>query len=139
MGIRDLQEKYPLFVIMRDNAGENKSKEMSIYCMLMEAISTYSTSYEHTKMELLNQESNPSFCWPLWPDRGWLNLSSMESIGFAQQPTGRPADMHPELERKQLLTLMGFCILQDEKRVEVWMQRVDVLEHGAARERENRA
>ena len=42
----DLREKYPLFVVMRDNAGENKSKEMSDYFTSMGVANRYSTEYE---------------------------------------------------------------------------------------------
>ena len=41
-----LREKHTLFVVMRDNAGENKSKEISDYFRLMGVANRYSTAYE---------------------------------------------------------------------------------------------
>ena len=42
----NLREKYPLFVVMRDNAGENKSKEISDYFTSEGVANRYSTAYE---------------------------------------------------------------------------------------------
>ena len=44
--IHGLREKYPLLVVMRDNAGENKSKEISDFFTSIEVANRYSTAYE---------------------------------------------------------------------------------------------
>jgi hypothetical protein len=44
--IAELREKYPLLVVMRDNAEENKSKELSDYFTSMGVESYYSTANE---------------------------------------------------------------------------------------------
>ena len=44
--ISDLRAKYPLLVVMRDNAGENKSKEICDYFTSMEVANRFSTAYE---------------------------------------------------------------------------------------------
>ncbi len=44
--IGDLREKYPLRVVMRDNAGENKLKVLQEYFTLMGVENYYSTAYE---------------------------------------------------------------------------------------------
>ncbi len=44
--IGDLSEKYPLRVVMRDNAGENKSKALQEYFTLMGVENYYSSAYE---------------------------------------------------------------------------------------------
>jgi hypothetical protein len=45
--IAELREKYPLFlVVMRDNAGENKSKELADYFTSRRVENYYSTAYE---------------------------------------------------------------------------------------------
>ncbi len=44
--ISELLEKYPLLVVMRDTAGENKSKETSDYFTSMGVTNYYSTAYE---------------------------------------------------------------------------------------------
>jgi len=44
--ISDLREKYTLMVVMRDNAGENKSKEISEYFTSKGVANRYSTAYE---------------------------------------------------------------------------------------------
>ena len=41
-----LREKYPLYVVMRDNAGENKSKEISEYFTSKGVTNRYATAYE---------------------------------------------------------------------------------------------
>jgi hypothetical protein len=43
--ISELLEKYPLFVVMRENAGENKSKEISEYFTFMGVKNYFSTAY----------------------------------------------------------------------------------------------
>ena len=49
--IAELREKYPLLVVMRDNAGEVKSKELSEYFTSMGVENYYSTAYEPGKMD----------------------------------------------------------------------------------------
>ncbi len=44
--IGDLSEKCPLRVVIRDNAGENKSKALQEYFTLMGVENYYSTAYE---------------------------------------------------------------------------------------------
>jgi hypothetical protein len=44
--IGDLREKYPLRVVMRDNAGENKSQALQEYFTSMGLENCYSTPYE---------------------------------------------------------------------------------------------
>ena len=44
--IADLLEKYPLLVVMRDNAGENKSAELKDYFTSMGVENYFSTSYD---------------------------------------------------------------------------------------------
>jgi hypothetical protein len=44
--IHGLLEKYSLLVVMRDYAGENKSKEISYFFTSMEVANQYSIAYE---------------------------------------------------------------------------------------------
>ena len=44
--IAELREQHPLLVVMRDNAGEKKSKELSDYFTSMGVENYYSTAYE---------------------------------------------------------------------------------------------
>jgi hypothetical protein len=54
--IGDLREKYPLRVVMRDNAGENKSKALQEYFTSMRT--TTQQRMNHGRMAWLKQQLN---------------------------------------------------------------------------------
>ncbi len=56
--IGDFREKYPLRVVMRDNAGENKLKALQEYFTSMGVENYYSTAYEPWQVAWLKQRSN---------------------------------------------------------------------------------
>ena len=68
----ELREKYPWFEVMRDNAGENKSKDVSDYFTSLGVANRYSTAYEQ------HQDESGFFCL----NREWLNLGSAANIGL---------------------------------------------------------
>ncbi len=88
--ISELCEKYPLLVVMRDNAGENKSKEISDYITAMEVKSYFSTAYEQHQDGLAESgdKSTPN-----------LALSGMAKSGLARKYWFSVAKFRPTARR----------------------------------------
>ena len=88
--IAELREKYPLLVVMRDNAGENKSKVLADYFTSMGVENYYSTAYEPWQ-DGLAEASVKSVMMLLNVE--WLDQGSGTHTGSVQQRMERIAGM----------------------------------------------
>jgi hypothetical protein len=101
--ISDLRAKYPLLVVMRDNAAENKSKAISDYFTSMMVENYYATAFESHQDGLAEVAIKSVFT--LARSCEWLSLGSEENTGIMQPHMERIAEM--SLTRKGLRVRLG--------------------------------
>ncbi len=133
--ISALQETYSLSLVIKDIAGENKSKEISEYFVSMLAKNYFNMAYKQhqdgladsgIKLTLILARSGVAqseLAGEYWfPAANWRGIAEM-------RPT-----------RKSQEYSLGYCVREKKRRIKLpalRMPRVDALGQGAAREREN--